>query len=142
VKRLLTIAILFTAMFGCKSAETDVQSLAAAGGIAGKWKLVAEEQGFVGQSTWATVKEDSAYNIIFRNDGLLLNSKGLPACCGPTSLTINGSFFEVKPTGQLAPNPECALVNCANCPLWDIQITGNEMTVTRCKDLKKKYLRI
>lgn len=142
MKGLLYIALIFTGVFGCKSEDANVKLPPSVAELGGPWKLIAEEQGFVGQSAWVDVKQDSAYNIIFRSDGLLLNAKGLPACCAPTSLTINGIFFEIKPSGQLAPNPECTSVKCTNCPLWDIQIAGSEMTITKCKDVKRKYLRI
>jgi hypothetical protein len=145
VKRILAISILFISMFTCTNKDMDVQNSIVAETIAGNWKLVAEEQGFIGQSqsTWSAVKQDSTYNIGFLPNGVLLDFKGIPACCAPTSLTINGTFYEVKPSGgQLAPNPDCAKVNCSYCPIWEIKLTGNEMIVGTCNSARKKYQRI
>ncbi|WP_149242762.1 hypothetical protein [Dyadobacter sp. 32] len=141
MKSLLYILIVVFSMISCKSGDEGFPFSTSVETIVGQWRLVAEEQGFVGQSLWASVKQDSTYDVIFRNDGVILNHKGLPACCAPKSLTINGAFYEIKPTSPLASNPDCASINCGNCLIWDIQISGNEMILASCNSLRRRYLR-
>jgi hypothetical protein len=127
---------------GCTSDNMNLYAEAAIQSISGKWKLVAEEQGIIGQVFWSSVKADSTENISFRADGVLFNSQGLPACCAPSSLTINGSFFEINPKDPLIGNKNCASVSCNNCKNWDILFTGNEIVITSCGNARKKYVRL
>lgn len=131
------------AIWACKSEEeAGIYNSIIGETIAGQWKLVADEKGIIGQSSWIPVQMDSTKNVIFRSDGLPLTNTGLPACCAPKALTINGRFVEIKPVGALAPNPACATINCGNCPNWDITLTGNEMIIAYCNTSRKKYVRI
>jgi hypothetical protein len=129
-------------MISCKDEETAQFSATRLETLAGTWRLTAEEQGFVGQISWRDITSDSATNLTFRSDGIVLNALGLPFCCAPNALTINGKFLEIKPVEPLPANVECQLVNCPKCPIWDIVVTGNEMILSSCNAARRRYVRI
>lgn len=142
MKRLLYISLFLATLYACKSNSMDASYSPQVESISGTWRLIEEEQGIIGQSNWKAALADSSLDITFRNDGVVMNAKGLPACCAPTALTINGRFFEIKPATQLAANPACANVSCGNCPVWDIAISNNQLIITTCNSPRKKYVRI
>jgi hypothetical protein len=134
--------IFLVLVLSCKNEETAPFSSTRLEALTGTWMLVAEEQGFVGQISWQSLKPDSTANVTFRSDGVMFNAKGLPACCAPTSLTVNGKFVEIKPVGPLPANIECQLITCHNCQIWDIVLTGNEMIISSCSAARRRYVRV
>jgi hypothetical protein len=137
----LIYLLLFLAI-SCKDEEMSHFASARLETLTGAWRLTAEEQGFVGQITWQVIESDSTTDLKFRRDGVILNSLGLPFCCAPNALTINGKFLEIKPIEPLPANVECQLVNCPNCPIWDIVVTDNEMILSSCNAARRRYVRI
>lgn len=144
MKQFAYIFLLMISMAACKSnEEANLNYGIDSYGITGTWRLTGVEQGAVGQnSSWVDLSADSTKDVIFRYDFVLMTPTGLPACCAPTSLTINGNFVEIKPTTALAPNPDCSKINCTNCLIWDLKLSGNEMIISRCNTPRARYKRI
>ena len=96
--------------------------------LIGQWKLVAYEQIIAGKTQWVDVSNGQSNILQFRYDGVALNENGLPICCGPSALRIDGQLFRIEPKGPLPNNPGCALVFCASCEEWDVKVQGDEFT--------------
>ncbi|WP_221393325.1 hypothetical protein [Dyadobacter sp. NIV53] len=109
--------------------------------VAGTWRLIEIEKGGFGQKIWEVAAVNSAKNLVFREDGAILDSRNLSVCCGPTSLLINGDFFEIKPALAIAVNPLCAVVNCTSCPTWEIEWNKNQLIISYCDGTREKYAR-
>ena len=139
--RQLYIFLFILILLSCKNDSmefysTDVNS------ITGKWKLVEVEKGTYGQKYWESVAASSAPDLIFGSNGAVVDSTGMAVCCGPTSLIINKQLYKIEPNKSIAPNPVCALVNCAPCVEWEIEWQGgNEMIVQYCNGSREKYRR-
>jgi hypothetical protein len=133
---LLVILMIFSA---CKKDGPDpapeIES------IVGKWRLKALEKTEDGQKIWEEINIGAEPSYIsFRFDGVLLDHKGLPFCCQPDSLTLNGNPFKIVPKAKLPDNPVCSVINCATCPNWEIQQNGNEITIASCLNfVGRKY---
>jgi len=145
MKRLLYLPLYFLVLLSCKKDSLEVQSAAeylSVSSIAGSWKLTEAERVTIdNQKIWETVPEAQSFIMIFRNDGVILNEDGKPFCCAPTSLIINDQLMEIKPQSPIPANETCSLVNCINCPTWEIKLTGNQMIVTACNKTRMKYVR-
>jgi len=124
----------------CKSEDAGVMS-ADFVLVSGTWRLIEIEKGSFGQKFWEASTIKPAKNLIFRQDGAILDSDSLAVCCGPTSLLINSQFFEIKPQQTVVVNPICAVVNCTSCPTWEITWNGNQMIITYCDGSREKYTR-
>ena len=122
----------------CKSEDAGVMD-ADFVSVSGTWRLIEIEKGSFGQKFWEATGNKPAKNLIFREDGAILDSDSLAVCCGPTSLLINGQFFEIKPQQTVVVNPICAVVNCTSCPTWEITWNGNQMIITYCDGSREKY---
>ncbi|CAG4993786.1 hypothetical protein DYBT9275_01234 [Dyadobacter sp. CECT 9275] len=141
MKSVLHISLLLLLVLGCKKDDADGPVNSFATGLEGRWKLVETEKGVVGNQGWVAVPGEQADYLIFRSDGVLIDSTGLPACCSPIAFIINQKLFEIKPQAPLAANPACSSRNCVLCPTWDIQYSGNELVVSYCDSPRRKYVR-
>ena len=143
MKRLLYIPFFIALLIACKKDSMDVYNSASFTTIEGKWYLAAIEKKPIngGTNAWEPIKPNQADTLIFRADGVILQTDGKPACCAPGSLIINGNLLDVKPQTALAPNPICASVNCINCTTWEIFMSGNEMIINPCNFPRTKYVR-
>ena len=143
MKRLLYIPFCIALLLSCKKDTMDVLSAASFQTIQGKWYLTAIEKNAIDGRTnfWEPIDPAKADTLIFRSDGVILETDGKPACCAPGTLIINGSVKAVKPETALPANPLCTLVNCGNCPSWDIQMSDREMIIKPCNNPKLKYVR-
>ncbi len=120
----------------------DVMSSAVANTIAGNWRLAEIERASVdNKNVWENASASQVDTISFRSDGVILQANGLPRCCAPKSLIINGQLMDIKPQSPIPDNPICALVNCVYCPVWEITFTGNELIVSSCLNQRRKYIR-
>ena len=146
MKRLLYITLSMLVFLACKkdSMDAGIQSMGNFMSIQGKWYLSAIERTSIdnAQRTWEPAAAANVDTLMFRTDGVMLDSSGQPACCAPGKLIINGNLLEVKPQTALPPNPLCALVNCPSCSSWDIEYLDNEMIITPCNNNpRRKYVR-
>lgn len=140
MKKLLFALIIPFVLIACKKDDPDpVPEIAS---IVGKWKHIAYEKTENNEKTWVPMNGESS-TIIFRYDGLILDSKGLRRCCAPYKYNLNGVPFEVKPKEEVPVNAECSLVDCIGCEAWTIEQTGDEMIITLCEPTahKSKYIR-
>jgi hypothetical protein len=142
MRRLFYITLFLSVMLSCKKDSLDVMGMADMDPVSGKWFLSQVERASVdNKNVWEYVSAAQTDTIAFRSDGVILQADGLPMCCAPKSLIINGSLLDIKPQSPLPANPYCANVSCAYCPVWEITLTGNEMIVSSCNDLRRKYIR-
>lgn len=145
MKRLLYLPLYFLVLLSCSKDSQEVQSAAEFLNVAlfeGKWKLAETEKITIDhQKLWEPVSGAQSYTMILRNDGVILNADGKPACCAPTSLIINDQLMQIKPQSPIPTNEACELVNCINCPTWEIELTGNQMIVTACNSPRMKFVR-
>ncbi|GAB3167815.1 hypothetical protein GCM10027291_15350 [Telluribacter humicola] len=110
----------------------------------GQWKLVAHEQTLNGVTQWVDVPNDQKNTLHFRYDGVVLNDKGLPKCCGPSALRIDGQHFKIEPKEPLPNNPDCALIFCGTCEEWNILVQGDEF-IHSCPESqsgRSRYIRV
>lgn len=143
MKRCLYILLIPFFFLNCKK-EKDFAPLPAIKEIVGRWRLDAVEKTVNGQKVWEKVTYDPPSYLAFRFDGVILDENGLPACCAPDSLVVNGTSFKIKPQAQVPENPQCHLVDCAICSYWDLEQKGNEIILTpSCQFLnhRQRYLR-
>lgn len=143
MKRLLYIPFCIMLMLSCKKDSMDTLSAADFLSIQGKWYLSATEKNAINgtKNVWEPIEPSKADTLVFRSDGIILDPDGKPACCAPGILIINGVVMDVKPQIALPANPLCALVNCGNCPSWEIQLSGSEMIVKPCNNPRLKFVR-
>jgi hypothetical protein len=140
MKKLLFALMIPLVLVGCKKdnpePEPEIRS------IVSTWKQIAYETTVNGNKVWVPTQGEPGF-LTFRFDGLILDSKGLPACCAPKAYYLNGVFFEVKPKAEVPINEQCALVDCVGCSTWNIEQTENELIVSLCEPLKSrsKYIR-
>ena len=141
MKKLLFTLIISLAAVACKKDDPEPEPEIAA--IVSTWKHIAYENTVDGEKIWVPVDGESSY-ISFRFDGLILDSKGLPACCAPKAYYLNGVLFEVKPKAEVPINSYCISVDCIGCDTWDIEQTGNELIISLCEpftDRRSKFIR-
>jgi hypothetical protein len=142
MKKLTSLILFLTLLVSCKEDDASMEPSAFFAPVSGQWFLKEVEVFTVdNKSSWEKVAANLADTITFRYDGVLLQTDGQPTCCPPKSLTVNGQLVDIVPQTSLAYNPECALVNCVYCPLWELTITGNEMIVKSCINSRRKYVR-
>jgi hypothetical protein len=141
MKKLLFALMISLVMVACKMDEPEPEPEIAA--IVDRWKLTAYENTVNGEKVWVPVQGEPYY-MSFRFDGVILDSKGLPACCSPKAYYLNGVLFQIKPKTEVPVNQQCALVDCIGCDTWSIEQTGNELIVTLCEPFtatRSKYIR-
>ncbi|HEV7348138.1 hypothetical protein [Telluribacter sp.] len=144
--RYLNFVLFLLLMWGCQDKHITPEVLKP---LAGTWRLAAYEQTLNGKTKWVEVPAAvgtaaGASTLSFRFDGVVLDSKGLPACCGPSALRINGTTFAIEPKAALPDNPQCHLIDCIGCGVLHIEVAGNEF-ISSCQSGnigKSRYVRI
>ena len=143
MKRLMYALLLPFLLLNCKK-ERELAPLPAIKEIVGRWRLDAMEKTVNGQKVWEKVTSDPPSYLTFRFDGLLMDEKGLPWCCSPNTLVVNGTPFKIKPQDKVPTNPQCALINCYSCPSWNLEQKENELVLaSECEfqNYRSRYLR-
>lgn len=110
--------------------------------IVGSWKYVATEKIVNETPTWVAVDGES--NVSFRQDGVILNSRGLPNCCAPKAYQVNGLWFKIKNETAKEISEQCGPVDCMGCPTWNILQSGDELIIfSGCEPrvITSKYIR-
>ena len=131
--------LIFVVWLSCKEKNIPAPILKP---LVGKWRLVANEYLENGQKIWRNAGKQS-YIISFRFDGVILQEDGLPVCCGPISLSINGENYRISPQENLPVNPTCFLVDCVGCDVWDIALTDDSFILDVCKiGARSKFERV
>lgn len=137
MKRYLYILLIPFLFLTCKKEPAPLPAIQE---IVGRWRLDAMEKTVNGQKVWEKVSFNSPAYLAFRFDGVILDGEGLPACCAPDSLVVNGTPFKIKPKAKVPENPQCHFVDCALCPSWDLEQKDNELIITsRCDVLNFRY---
>lgn len=110
--------------------------------LAGKWQAVAQQRAENEELVWVELLDEPL--VSFRFDGVMVNEKGLGACCVPNVYLINGNEFTVSPRVEVPVNPQCHLIDCFTCEYLDISIDGDEMLITYCREpyIQRKYRRV
>lgn len=140
--RQLYIILFILVLLSCKQDSMDLAS-ANLISIAGTWRLTEVEKGSYGQKFWEAAVSASRPDLVFREDGYIVDKDGLPICCGPNALLINQQLFKIEPNKSITANPVCALVNCAPCPEWEITYQGGtELIILYCDGAREKYTRL
>lgn len=122
----ILLLLLFVSSFSCKEKQLTPEELQP---LVGKWRLSAVQQE---GKDWEVVTQSGQHQFEIRYDGVILDSNGLPNCCSPKSLKVNGKLFPIEPKESLPNNPTCALVNCFACETWDIDLQGNTLVLSSC----------
>lgn len=141
MKRYLYILLIPFLLLNCKKEKEPAPAIKE---IVGRWRLDAVEKTVNGQKVWEKVSSDSPSYLTFRFDGVILDGKGLPWCCSPETLIVNGTSFKIKPKAKVPTNPQCALIDCVSCSSWDLEQKENELIITlACQSLnyRHRYLR-
>jgi hypothetical protein len=123
----LILVLFLVGLFGCKEKQLSPEELQP---LVGKWRLSAVQP--TGKN-WEYVTQSGQYQFEIRYDGVILDANGLPACCAPKSLKVNGKLFTIEPKESLPNNPLCALVSCAACETWDIDLQNDTLIVSYCE---------
>ena len=141
MKRYLYILLIPFLLLNCKKEKEPAPVIR---GIVGRWRLDAVEKTVNGQKVWEKVSYDPPTYLAFRFDGVILDGKGLPWCCSPEMLIVNGTSFKIEPKAKVPSNPQCAYVDCFTCPSWDLEPKENELILTSsCQSLnsRSRYFR-
>lgn len=141
MKRLFYIPLFLIIGFACADNQDAVQPDFFAPASDTKWLLIETEQSVNGKKTWTAVNTLQPEYLIFRNDGVILNGDGKASCCSPKSLLINNQTYEIKPQSAVVYVNDCTTVICAPCPVWDIEMNGDEMIIAQCQNPRNKYRR-
>lgn len=141
MRKLLFVLMMLAGLVGCKK-DDGPEALPEIASLVGRWKTAAYENVVDGAKVWVAVSGEASY-LNFRYDGVILDSKGLPACCAPGAYYLNGVLFKVDPKEAVPKNPQCALVDCIGCDTWSMEQTGNELILSICNPngLRAKYVR-
>ena len=141
MKRYIYILLIPLLLLNCKREPAPLPAIKE---IVGRWRLDAMEKTVNGQKVWEKVSYDPPSYLVFRFDGVILDGNGLPYCCSPDTLVVNGTPFKIRPQAKVPENPQCHLVDCAYCRYWDLEQIGNELILTsKCDFLnyRHRYLR-
>jgi hypothetical protein len=136
MKRYLNILLIPYLLLNCKHEPAPLPAIKE---IVGKWRLDAVETTINGQTVWEKANDTPPVYIVFRFDGVILNSDGLRDCCAPDSLIVNGTPFKIKPAAEILSNPQCAYVYCMPCSPWDLKKSDNELILTRNCGNKSRF---
>ncbi len=137
MKQLLLLIAVLLMCISCKKDAPEPDPEVA--WLVGNWQEIAREQTVDGELQWEAVQQGAF--LTFRFDGVLLNEKGLPACCGPTAFNINGVDYPIVPKAKIEENPACSLVDCFPCATWDLEQNGNELILSPCLGPRTKYVK-
>lgn len=122
---LLTLMVLFV-LVACKSDNPNPAPEIE--GIVGTWKYVATETIVGEKAEWVSVTGEST--ISFRQDGVILNSNGLPDCCAPKVYQVNDDWFVVNKDIAKGISEQCGPVDCTVCSTpWRILQTNAELII-------------
>ncbi|CAG5069455.1 hypothetical protein DYBT9623_02191 [Dyadobacter sp. CECT 9623] len=143
MRRLLYITLFLSVLISCKKDSFDyMPSMAEINSLGGKWYLTEVERVSIdNKNVWEKVPAAATDTLMFRSDGVILYADGLPMCCSPKSLLINGRLIDIKPQFALPANDFCAKVNCAFCPLWELTVNQDEMIISSCNNFRRKFVR-
>jgi len=141
MKQLLYIPVILLLILGCASDRDAGPQISDAAPVEGKWLLIETEQIVNGKKVWIPANTLTPTYIYFRYDGVILNEDRKSACCAPKFLSINNNLIEIKPQETIAYVSDCTLVLCGSCPVWDIEMTGNEMIIAQCQVPRNKYVK-
>lgn len=141
MKRLIYIPLFLLMALACADKDDMVRENMDIPNSEVRWILTETEQTVNGKKVWMPAQTMQPGYLIIRNDGVILNGDGKASCCSPKSLLINNSLFEVKPQAAIAYVSDCSTVICAPCPVWEIEMKGNEMIVAQCQNPRNKYVR-
>lgn len=131
---------LFLSMVQCRDKNAGPETLQP---LVAKWRLATYERVENGKKVWKEVDSQSPSFISFRFDGVVLDSKGLPYCCPPSALNINGKEFKIIPKATIPENPTCAYIDCIGCPTWEIELRDNDFILSLCSiGSRSKYVRV
>ena len=137
MKRFFLFLFVTTAALACKKDDPETPLSK----IAGTWELVAREELADGEYIWKDVQPASYDILVFRSDGLITDTNGLPRCCGPNSLSIDGNLVKIIAKGKVPYNAMCELVNCAACETLSIETNGNELIISACGMPRTKHVK-
>lgn len=140
MKRYLYILLIPFLLLNCKKEKEPAPAIKE---IVGKWRLDAMVKTLNGQKVWEKVSYNPPTYLAFRFDGVILDGKGLPWCCSPETLIVNGTSFKITPQAKVPTNPGCANVYCFTCPSWELMQKENELLITSScfMTYRHRYLR-
>ncbi|PWJ58763.1 hypothetical protein CLV98_103130 [Dyadobacter jejuensis] len=141
MKTVLYIYLLLLLVSGCKKEDAATEQ-SVLNVLVGRWELIEQQQGVLGNASWRPVQAADRQVIAFRQDGVLLDSTGVPLCCTARAYIINGQLFKIIPEESLLVNSNCDLVDCTFCAVYELELQAEEFTMTRCSGPKEKYRRL
>lgn len=141
MKRLLYFSLFLLTLSNCKDDADAVPQNLSTQSLPGKWLLTETEQTINGKQVWQAANIARPEYIIFRSDGVILNEKEEANCCSPTVLNINNKKFEIIPQQPVNYTEDCSQIFCGSCPVWDIEMKGNEMIISKCQTPRSRYVR-
>lgn len=136
MKRYFLFLFVTIAALACK--KDDPEAIIAK--VSGSWQLVAREDVAGDKNVWVDVPQANQTVLAFREDGDLIDVTGLPVCCGPRSLSIDGNVIKISPKKEVLDGM-CMYVNCAYCETWGIETHGDEIIVSYCGMSRTRYIR-
>ena len=122
----LILLLFLVSLLGCKEKSLSPEELQP---LIGKWRLSAVQSN---GKDWEYVTQSGQHQFEIRYDGVILDQNGLPTCCAPKFLKVNGKLFTIEPKESLPNNPSCALIKCAACETWDIDLKANTFILSSC----------
>jgi hypothetical protein len=141
MKQFIYLSLLLMMLSNCKESEDTPPMSLATQTVSGKWLLKETEQIVNGKLVWQPSNALSPGYIIFRSDGVIMNEEGKVSCCAPKLLNINNKQFEIKPDKAFEYAEDCSQIFCGSCPVWDIELKGDEMIISPCQVPRNKYVR-
>ncbi|MCE7040278.1 hypothetical protein [Dyadobacter sp. CY312] len=137
MKRYFLFLFVTIAALACKKDDPETQI----NKIAGTWELAAREELAEGKNVWVDVSQTNPEVLVFREDGDLIDVTGLPICCAPRSLSIDGNVVKIAPKQNVLYSAMCMYVNCVYCETWGIETHGDEIIVSYCGMSRTRYIR-
>lgn len=138
MKNIVWIFFLVLGIFSCKEKHLSPEDIKP---LVGKWQATAIER--AEKKEWEYITQNGQNHLEIRYDGVILDANGLPMCCSPRYLNLNGKRFSIVPKERVPDNSICALVNCAYCETWNMDLQNDVLTVSHCKGLGRvRYIKI
>ncbi|WP_147300355.1 hypothetical protein [Dyadobacter luteus] len=107
----------------------------------GMWHLSELETGPYGNRYWVKANGTAKDIRIILQDGTMLTSDSLQVCCAPKAYKIGNTLKDIPEPAAKYVNPACAVVQCENCSVWEMDLKGDQLIITYCKGEKFKYVR-
>lgn len=139
--RQLSILLILLLVLSCKEDSADVSPDMYMDSVSGQWNLFQQEKGTYGKKYWENVQATSKDHLIILDKGNIVGLDSMAICCAPNFLQINKTLVEIKANPQVTLNPQCALVQCASCSTWDLELVKNTLIITYCDGTRLKYIR-